>query len=166
VSAKPPARRLAPLTSGGITLLELLVTMAIIIMVVAIAFPSFLSGLDGIRLQAAGRSMAAFLNVARGEADREQLPVEIRIDPGQNQISALSADGSWEREVRLEDGVRMASVGGAGPPDGAPEMAVRRFLVLPGVPPPRMQVRLETERGRSLAVSVDPLTGTPVIEGK
>ncbi|HYM13030.1 MAG TPA: prepilin-type N-terminal cleavage/methylation domain-containing protein [Bryobacterales bacterium] len=161
--AKPPARRLEPLTGGGITLLELLVTMAIISMIVAIAFPSFLSGLDGIRLQSAARRMAAFLNVARGEADREQLPVEIRIDPGQNQVSALSADGSWERELRLEDGVRMA---GAGGPEGAPGTPVQRFVVLPGVPAPRMQVRLETERGRSLAVSVDPLTGTPVIEGK
>lgn len=141
--------------------------MAIISMIVAITFPSFLSGLDGIRLQSAGRRMAAFLNVARGEAEREQLPVEIRIDPGQNQISALAADGSWERDLRLEDGVRMASVAGAGPPvpEGAPATAVRRFLVLPGVPPPRMQMVLETERGRSLAVSVDPLTGTPVIEG-
>jgi prepilin-type N-terminal cleavage/methylation domain-containing protein len=152
----------------GITLVELLVTMAIISMIVAIAFPSFLSGLDGIRLQSAGRRMAAFLNLARGEADRDQLPIEILIDPGQNQISALSADGNWARELRLEDGVRMASVGGASPEGASKASAAtaQRFVVLPGVPPPRVRVRLETDRGRSLAVSVDPLTGSPVIEGK
>lgn len=144
--------------SRGITLLELLVAMAIAGMILAISFPSATAGIDGVRLQAAGRRVAAFLNVARGRADREQLPVEILIDLDANRMSAVTADGQWERSVDLGQGVRIAAV----LPEA--ESRSRRFLVLPGVPPPRFFVQLDSSRGRSLRVGVDPLSGTPQIE--
>ncbi len=144
--------------SRGITLLELLVVMAIAGMILAISFPATIAGVDGVRLQAAGRRVAAFLNVAHGRADREQLPVEILVDPDANRMSAVTADGQWERSLDLGEGVRIAAV--------LPETETRsrRFLLLPGVPPPRFQVQLDSRQGRSITVTVDPLTGTPQIE--
>lgn len=151
-----------PSAGSGITLLELLVAMAIVGMILAISFPSVTTGLDGVRLQSVGRRVAAFVNAARGQADRDQLPVEIRIDLDRNQMSALSADGRWGRDLKVEEGVRIAGVWpGIGGSES--EVRVRRFIVIPGVPPPRFGVQLNTSRGRSLAVTVDPLTGTPQI---
>ena len=132
--------------------------MAIAGMILAISFPSVTSGLDGVRLQGSARRAAALLNSARARADREQLPVEIRVDLDRNRLSAVSADGRWERGLDLAEGVRIVAVM---PPS---EEKVRRFVALPGVPGPRMQLQLDTPRGRILNVSLDPLTGSPLIE--
>ena len=147
-------------SARGITLLELMVAMAIVAMIMAISFPTFTAGLDGVRLQGSARRVGAFLNLARGRADREQLPVEIRIDLDQSQLSAATADGRWERALDLGEGVRIAAVW----PPVEVDPKLRRFMVLPGVPAPRFRVQLESGRGRSLTVSVDPLTGSPQIE--
>lgn len=144
--------------AAGITLLELLVAMAIAGMIMAISFPSVTAGLDGVRLQATARRVAAFVNVARGRADREQLPVEIQIDLSRNRISAVTANGQWERSLEIEEGVRLAAVW----PEA--ESRTRRFIVIPGVPAPRFRLQLDSSRERSLTVALDPLTGTPQIE--
>ena len=163
MKSKLPAINFQPSVSAGITLLELLVAMAIVGMIMAISFPSVTSGLDGVRLQATGRRVAAFINVARGQADRDQLPVEFQIDLNRNQVGAASADGRWERTLELAEGVRITAVWPA--LEGAEnETRIRRMILIPGVPPPRFRVQLETNRGRSLMVAVDPLTGTPQFE--
>src|SRR5262249_24944044 len=123
-------------TKRGITLLELLVVMAIVGMILAISFPSVTTGLDGVRLQAMARRLAAFVNVVRGQVDREQSPVEIRIDLESNQVSAVTADGKWERDLKIENGIRIAGVWPVSEASGA-DARVRRFIVIPGVPPPR-----------------------------
>ena len=143
----------------GITLLELLVAMAIAGMILAISFPSMAGGLDGVRLQTSARRAAAFVNLARARAERDQVPVEIVVEPRRNRISALSADGRWERELALPDEVRLAMPDtpyGAKADPGEP----LRLVVIPGVPA-GLRVTLTTTRGRSIEVAVDPLTGVP-----
>lgn len=138
----------------GVTLLELLVAMAIGGMVLAISFPSFSSGLDGVRLQATARQVAAFVNTARAWAERSQAPVEVLIEPEQSRIRALSADGQWERTLEVAGGVQMER----------DEEKRQRLLLIPGLPPPGFRVVLVSSRGRSLAVGLDPVTGAPQIE--
>jgi len=132
------------------------VAMALAAMVMAISFPSIASGLDGVRLQSSGRRLAAFLNTARQRAERDQAPVEITVDSGRNQVRAMPVTGRWEQSLELADGVRILGEPG--------EESVRRWMVYPNVPPPRLRVRLGAGRGRSLGVEVDPLSGTPQIE--
>ena len=163
--------KLPPLS--GITLLELLVAMAIAGMIMAVSFPSVIAGLDGIRLQTTARRVGAFINLARAAADRDQLPVEIRIEPASNRLSALSADGSWGRELKMEPGVRIAGApavsapagqeGQQGPQPVQDDAQGASWVLLPGVPAPRFSVRLVSERGRSVMVTLDPLTGVPEV---
>ncbi len=138
----------------GLTLLELLVAMALAGMIMAISFPSITSGLDGVRLQASGRRVGAFLNAAREHAEREQVAVDVTIES--SRLRALAADGQWERTLDLTDGVEIP------PPEG--EAKTRRLVLLPGVPSPRLRVPLRTSRGRYLTVETNPLTGVPQIE--
>ena len=146
----------------GLTLLELLVAMSLAAMIMAISFPSVAGGLDGIRLQTSGRKVASFVNAARTRADLDQTAIEITIDRDQNRISALSTSGQWERTLEITDGLRISDV--LPPPEGAgPPAMLRRFIVFPGVPPPRFKVELTTSRGRSLTVELNPLTGAPLI---
>ncbi len=146
----------------GITLLELLVAMSLAGMILAISFPTVTRGLDGVRLQASGRRVAAFVNLVRSRAERDQTPIEIRIEPRRNRISALSADGRWERELQLPEEVQLvepepAPGGEAGPPEPL------RLIVIPGVPA-GLRVQLSTVQGRLLTVTVDPLTGVSQVE--
>ena len=145
----------APAARGhGITLLELLVAMAIAGLILSISFPSLSSGLEGLKLQTAGRQLASFLNMARARAERDQRPVELLIDPASSRLTA-SSEGQWERVFDLAAGLRIAEVWPAA------ETPARRFLLIPGVPPPRFRVRIVSSRGRSLAVEVDPIAGIP-----
>ena len=146
----------------GITLLELLVALALAGMILAISFPSFTAGLDGVRVQFTARRLGAFVNAARARAEREQEPMEIVIELERNRMSALSAGGEWERDLLLEDGVRIAAVVPAAPA-GAPADEPRRFVILPGVPGPRLRVQLTGRTGRAATVEIDPISGVPEI---
>jgi prepilin-type N-terminal cleavage/methylation domain-containing protein len=141
----------------GITLLELVVAMAIAGMIMAISFPSLTSGLDGIRLRTSAEQVAALLNLAKARVERDQVPVEVVIDPSLSKITALAVDGKWERSFTIQDAwiARVSPSAESGP---------TRFVLLPGVPGPRLRVVIETRRGRSLAASLDPITGVPQIE--
>ena len=141
--------------SRGLTLLELMVAMALAGMIMAISFPSLTAGLDGVRLQSSGRRIAAFVNAARERVERDQVPVEVVIES--NRLQAVAVDSSWERTLDLGDGVEVPA------PDGE-EKARRRFVLLPGVPPPRRRIPVRTSRGRTLSVELNPLTGVPQIE--
>ena len=48
--------------TAGITLIEMIIVLAIVGMVIAIAFPSVTSGLDSVRLSSASDSIVSFLN--------------------------------------------------------------------------------------------------------
>jgi prepilin-type N-terminal cleavage/methylation domain-containing protein len=149
----------------GITLIELLVALALAGMILAISFPSFTAGLEGLRLAASGRRVGGFVNAARARAERDQEPVEIRVDPRSGRLSALSARGDWQRDLPLEDGVRIAAVLPPASADARPDEP-RRFVLLPGVPGPRMEMRLTSQTGRAITVAIDPISGVPEVVGE
>jgi prepilin-type N-terminal cleavage/methylation domain-containing protein len=146
----------------GITLLELMVALALTGLVLAISFPSFMGGLDGVRVQATARRVGAFINAAHARVEREQEPVEILVDLKSNRLSALSARGDWQRDLALEAGVQLTGVLPAPPADAPPDDPVR-FVILPGVPGPRLQVQLTGRAGHTATVEMDPISGVPEI---
>jgi prepilin-type N-terminal cleavage/methylation domain-containing protein len=146
----------------GITLLELMVALALTGLILAISFPSFMGGLDGVRVQATARRVGAFINAAHARVEREQEPVEILVDLKGNHLSALSVRGDWQRELALEDGVRLTGVVPPAP-EGAPPDQPLRFVILPGVPAPRLQVQLTGRVGHSATIEMDPISGVPEI---
>jgi Tfp pilus assembly protein FimT len=128
----------------------LLVVLALAGMIMAISFPTVTAGLDGVRLQSAGRRVAAFVNAACARTEREQLPVEVVIEA--RRLRALAADGKWEKAEELPEGVEVRA-----------EELPRRLVLLPGVPPPRTKLSLRSQRGKTLSVELNPLTGAPEI---
>jgi prepilin-type N-terminal cleavage/methylation domain-containing protein len=136
--------------SRGLTLVELLVALALAGMIMAISFPTVSAGLEGVRLQSAGRRVAAFINAAGARTEREQLPVEVVIES--KRLRALAADGKWDQTVDLPEGVEIRA-----------EELPRRLVLLPGVPPPRTKLSLRSQRGKGLSVELNPLTGAPEI---
>lgn len=77
-------RRSAPRGSRGFTMVELLVTVALIAIVVALAYPSFVSVINNNRLAGATNDLIGDLQYARSEAIRRNTRVSV----------CASADGS------------------------------------------------------------------------
>ena len=64
--------------SRGITLIELLVVMALISLIMGVAYPSVSRGLESVRLRMAGDDVASFLSFAMNRVEETEFPVEVR----------------------------------------------------------------------------------------
>jgi prepilin-type N-terminal cleavage/methylation domain-containing protein len=154
----PRSRGTAP---RGVTLIELLIVASIAGAMIAVALPTFASGLENIRLSQASDGVASFLNTALNRVERREQVMEITISPREKLIVLRSADGLFTRKLDLPDGIAVDAVLPRLPQDnGGP----RRFLLLPGASSPRIGVQLVNRRGQRRIVSLDPITGVPVIE--
>jgi type IV fimbrial biogenesis protein FimT len=74
--AKPPAGH------RGVTLIELMIALAIAVVLLSLALPSMLAGLQRQRLKGAAENLAADLNEARFEAARRGVNVHFGFTPG------------------------------------------------------------------------------------
>lgn len=74
----------------GFTMLEVLVTMAVLGLAAAFGVPSVLKGLERFRVEGAAEGVAQMLARARGEAIRRGVPVVVALDPANDQIIAFA----------------------------------------------------------------------------
>jgi general secretion pathway protein H len=136
--------------AGGFTLLELIITLAILAVVVALVTPSIGRSTESIRVRAEVAGFAALLRHARERAIVSQKPQAVVVDLTNQRISRRS---------------------------GGPDGEVRETRVLPdrftieATPPPALVVRFDAQGGSSggdfrlssgsitWRVTVDPLTG-------
>jgi len=65
----------SPSPQRGVTMIELLITMAIAAIVLGLAAPNFLESMRANRARSAGQQLATLLNEARTEALKRNLPV-------------------------------------------------------------------------------------------
>jgi hypothetical protein len=127
----------------------MLIVMAIIAVIVAIAFPSASAGIDAFRLRSASDSVVGFLNTALTRTDRHQEPTEIIVTPADRSLAMFTADPNFVKKLQLPEGIRIA---GDEP---------RRFLLMPGGAPPTLDIDLSNPRGAHRIVHIDPITGVP-----
>jgi prepilin-type N-terminal cleavage/methylation domain-containing protein len=72
-----PSRQQRQRESAGFTLIELLVAMAVLVIIIAIAAPSFQSMMESNRLTAQNNELVSVLNLARSEAIRRRAPMSV-----------------------------------------------------------------------------------------
>lgn len=144
-------------TQSGLTLIEMLIVVAIIGVMVGIAFPSVTSGIDSLRIRSATDEIVSTFNAAMNRADRRQIAIEIIVDRPGNRLFFASADASYRREVTMPDGVTIENVLPV-----IPNLDVslpRQFLIHPGGTVPPIALELKNRRNMRRIVSVDPITG-------
>jgi prepilin-type N-terminal cleavage/methylation domain-containing protein len=139
-----------PNTSRGITLVELLVTLAIISLMLSIAYPSLTSGLDGIRLRAAIDEAGTFFTNARLTCDRRQSPVYVTIEPGQRRLTASAVDRGWEQTQQFDARLQVVQ----------PREEIS-YVLFPGAPAPQFRLQLGTEQGGRAGLQINVFTGIP-----
>jgi type II secretion system protein H len=136
--------------AGGFTLLELLVTLAILAVVVALVTPSIGRSTEAVRMRAEVAGFAALLRHARERAIVSQKPQAVVVDLTNQRISRRSGGPDGEvRETRV----------------------LSDRLTIEATPPPALVVRFDAQGGSSggdfrltsgsvtWRVTVDALTG-------
>lgn len=144
-------------TEAGLTLIEMLIVVAIISVMIGIAFPSISSGIDTLRLRSATDEIVSTFNSAMNRADRRQIAVEIVVDRAQNRLVFASAAPGYRREVTMPEGVTIERVLPTIP--NLDENLPRQFLIHPGGTIPHIGLELKNRRNTRRIVSVDPITG-------
>jgi prepilin-type N-terminal cleavage/methylation domain-containing protein len=141
-------RRSLSLLESGITLVEMLVTLAIIALIVSIAYPSMTTGIDGIRLRTSVDNIAVLFTEARNMSDRFQTPVQITVMPDQDRLHAATIDGVWQKVYELPDRVHVVIPRETG-----------AVVLYPGSPTPGLRMLLEAEYGARTGLRFNIFTG-------
>lgn len=144
----------------GITLIELLVVMAVISLMMGVAYPSVSRGLESVRLRMAGDDVASFLSLAMNRVEKTESPVEVRFLRSQRVIE-MDGPATPLKTLNLPDGIGIGEI--SPEVEGEPQTE-RSALLMPGAPFPRMTVELTSVGGGRRAVRIDPTTSTPIIE--
>jgi prepilin-type N-terminal cleavage/methylation domain-containing protein len=155
VAERGKARR----AERGVTLLELLIVVSLIAIMTGVVYPSIAAGLDGLRLTSTCDSISSFLSSGLNRAMRREQLIELTVSKSDNALWLRGV--GYERKLEISDGIHIAGIVPETPMD--PNLP-RHYLLYPGGAPPRIAIRIESQRGTQRVVSLDPITGVPRIE--
>ena len=144
----------------GVTLIEMLIVVSIAAVMVGIMFPSATTGIESVRLASAADTAASFLASAVNRAERRQVMVELTISRAENAIY-MRYPPDFEKRLEIPDGLAIHAIFPEVPIDPAQP---RRFLIYPGGAPPRIGIRIGNNKGAERLVTLDPVTGVPIVE--
>lgn len=112
-------QRRVPARQAGVTLLELIVTIAVAAILLALAVPSFTSVINGNRITAAANELMAGIQSARMEAIRRNARVVLcRSDNG---LTCKTGGGDWQGWISFVD------TDANNTPDGGADSLLRTF---------------------------------------
>lgn len=109
--------------NAGVTLMEILISIAVIAGMAAVAIPNYQHQLPDIRLNAAVRGIKSDLGLAKYKAIRENGPVVVTFDTAINQYTIFVDNG---------DGAVVGGIAGNGHRDGT-ETAIKTIVMPDGV---------------------------------
>jgi len=132
----------------GFTLIELIVTLFVMSLAVAVAAPSVVNGIDTLKTRAEAAGIATFLRAARERAVTHNRAYEVRVKSDEGLVE-LRVGESVPATRRLATGVRVT----ADPP------AARVITFLPQGLSSGARLRVEMAGRRGYLITVDPLTG-------
>jgi hypothetical protein len=115
--------------------------------------------MDRIRLRVAADDVAAFLAQAMNRTQRDESPVELRFLKTQATIE-MAGPHTAPRALHLPDGVFLAEIYPVPTGGREPDSSI---LLLPGGAFPSLTVELATRSAGKRDVSIDPVTGAPVV---
>ncbi|MEJ2247593.1 MAG: GspH/FimT family pseudopilin [Acidobacteriota bacterium] len=140
----------------GFTLVEVIITLLVITLVLAVSYPSLSRGTASLSLRTTGRDILNTLRYARQKAVTEQTGMQVTVDR-ENQLVRMTNDlGEGNRVYILPDPVRIQRVVLGGTETFASTSTVR---FLPNGSSDKVEILLESRNGSYLRIVSDPLTG-------
>lgn len=154
-------------SKGGFTLLELLLTLAILAIAAGLVGPALVRMVENQRLESASRQVSAALRQARDQAIRQQRILIVRFEKDQKRLSLLDSDGTARGQIQLPTGVRLREVRHPGAHEETSQ-AFRQgpwtLLFTPSGTAEDAEIFLENERGRTMRIRADSFTGLARVE--
>ena len=156
---------------AGFTLIELGVTVFVIALMLALAAPQFVRSYNSSLLSETARNFATTCQFARIQAVSQQQPALVHIDPRQQRFwltqLLTSADGATEehtlRAEQVSPRIRLVKAEVTAATEASdPQVAVMTFYPNGTCDAATVYFRGEG-KGSDLAVSLDPITGKPVV---
>jgi len=140
----------------GFTLLELLIVLALIILVLAVSYPSLSRGTAILSLRTTGRDILSTFRYAREKAVTLQSGMLVTVDRENQKLRLTDDFGEGNQEYLLPDNVRIQRVvmGGTEAVEGT---ATVHFL--PNGSSDTVEILLQSRNGSQLKVVSDPLSG-------
>jgi prepilin-type N-terminal cleavage/methylation domain-containing protein len=142
---------------AGVTLLELVITLAILALAMALVAPRFGNWSDEWTLRSAAERVAQTVRYARTRAVFEQSYYVVEIEPGTRLVRVSNPAAGFWREFTLPRGVTVDD--GEHPPP-----AVLRLLLPPSGVVEERNFWLSNRRGSKFRIHVDFLLGSPAVE--
>jgi len=155
---KPYMRRLR---NQGFTLLELMIVVLVLALVLAVSYPSLSRGSTALHLRATGRDVLNTFRYAREKAVTEQTRMKVVVDREKQQLMLTDYFGDGVRTYLLPKDIKIQRIALAGNEIMDSFMVVR---FLPNGSCDNSEVLLQTDKGSSLKVLTDPITGGARIE--
>ena len=140
----------------GFTLLEIIITLVLVTLVLAVSFPTLSRSTASLSLRTTGRDILNTFRYAREKAVTEQTGMRITVDQESQTLRLTNDFGEGNREYIMPDTVRIQSVVlGGNESDGG--ITTIRFL--PNGSSDSAEILLESKTGSFLRIVSDPLTG-------
>ncbi len=142
--------------SQGFTLLELILVMALMVLAVAVVYPSLSRGTASLHLRATGRDILSTLRLARERAITEQKVMRVAFDPREQKVILSDEVGDNSKVFTMPRDVRIQrlALGGEEVREG-PLMI--RFMT--NGSSESAEILLVSDKGGPLKVVTDPITG-------
>jgi len=140
----------------GFTLLEIIITLTVITLVLAISYPSLSRATTSLSLRTTSRDILNTLRYAREKAVTEHTGMRVTVDQ-ENQLLLLTDNfGEGNRRYLLPDTVRIRRVvlGGVASDEG---ISTVRFL--PNGSSDTVEILIESRTGAFMTITSDPITG-------
>jgi type II secretion system protein H len=140
----------------GFTLAEIIITLVVIALVLAVSYPSLSRATASLSLQTAGRDILSTLRYAREKAVTEQTGMRVLVDINEQTIRLTDDFGEGNRKYMMPENVRIQGVilGGS---ESTEDVTTVRFL--PNGSSASVEILLEARNGAHLKVVSDPLSG-------
>jgi general secretion pathway protein H len=145
----------------GFTLLEIIITLTVITLVMAVAYPSLSRGTTTLSLRTTGRDILSILRYAREKAVTEQAGIRVLLDQDKQSVMLINDADNSTRTYSLPEKVKIQTVVVDGVEvDGG--VSTVRFM--PNGSSSAVEILVKSTTGAAMKIVSDPITGVASIQ--
>jgi prepilin-type N-terminal cleavage/methylation domain-containing protein len=144
----------------GFTLLEIIITLTVITLVLAVSYPSLSRGTTALSLRTTSRDILSILRYAREKAVTEQTEMRVVVDQDNQSVLMINDIENSTRTYSLPENVKIHGVVLEGVRSGSGVSSVR---FLPNGSSNAVEILIESRAGAFMKIVSDPITGVASI---